>query len=52
MADAAEHPAVTRNYPVIAQALDLSASPQLRNMALLGGNVLHRTGCIYFRDPS
>jgi xanthine dehydrogenase YagS FAD-binding subunit len=52
MADAAEHPVVQRNYPVIAQALDLAASPQLRNMATLGGNVLQRTRCTYFRDTS
>ncbi|SEO08546.1 xanthine dehydrogenase YagS FAD-binding subunit [Duganella sp. CF517] len=43
--------AVRRNYPVIAQALQQAASPQLRNMASLGGNVLQRTRCAYFRDP-
>jgi xanthine dehydrogenase YagS FAD-binding subunit len=52
MAEAAEHPAVRRDYPVIAQALRLAASQQLRNMASLGGNVLQRTRCNYFRDPS
>jgi xanthine dehydrogenase YagS FAD-binding subunit len=52
MAEAAAHPAVRRNYPLIAQSLDLAASPQLRNMATLGGNVLQRTRCVYFRDPS
>ena len=51
MADAAEHPAVA-NYPVIAQSLKLAASQQLRNMASLGGNVLQRTRCPYFRDVS
>ncbi|HEX3886116.1 MAG TPA: xanthine dehydrogenase family protein subunit M [Phenylobacterium sp.] len=50
MADVAQHPAVVRDYPVIAQSLDLAASPQLRNMASLGGNVLQRTRCPYFRD--
>ena len=45
-------PAVRRDYPVIAQSLELAASPQLRNMATLGGNVLQRTRCSYFRDPS
>lgn len=50
MADAAEHRAVRRDYPVIAQSLELAASPQLRNMASLGGNVLQRTRCNYFRD--
>jgi xanthine dehydrogenase YagS FAD-binding subunit len=52
MAETAEHPAVKVNYPVIAQALQLAASPQLRNMATLGGNVLQRTRCNYFRDVS
>ncbi len=52
MAEAADHPDVRRDYPVIAQALDLAASPQIRNMATLGGNVLQRTRCTYFRDTS
>jgi xanthine dehydrogenase YagS FAD-binding subunit len=52
MAVAAEHPEITLNYPVIAQSLDLAASSQIRNMATLGGNVLQRTRCSYFRDPS
>jgi xanthine dehydrogenase YagS FAD-binding subunit len=52
MAEAADHPAIQRDYPIIAQALDLAASPQLRNMATLGGNVLQRTRCTYFRDTS
>jgi xanthine dehydrogenase YagS FAD-binding subunit len=52
MSEAAEHPAVRRDYPVIAQSLELAASPQLRNMASLGGNVLQRTRCPYFRDVS
>lgn len=52
MADAAKHPVVRRDYPVIADSLLLAASPQLRNMASLGGNVLQRTRCSYFRDTS
>jgi xanthine dehydrogenase YagS FAD-binding subunit len=52
MAEAADHPEIQQNYPVIAQALVLAASPQLRNMATLGGNVLQRTRCSYFRDTS
>jgi xanthine dehydrogenase YagS FAD-binding subunit len=52
MADAAEHPAVAHDYPVIAQSLKLAASQQLRNMASLAGNVLQRTRCPYFRDVS
>jgi xanthine dehydrogenase YagS FAD-binding subunit len=52
MAEAAEHPDLQRDYPVVVQSLDLAASPQIRNMATLGGNVLQRTRCSYFRDPS
>ncbi len=52
MSDVAAHPEVQRNYPVIAESLQLAASPQLRNMATLGGNVLQRTRCSYFRDVS
>jgi xanthine dehydrogenase YagS FAD-binding subunit len=52
MSEAANHPEVRKNYPVIAQSLDLAASPQIRNMASLGGNVLQRTRCTYFRDVS
>jgi xanthine dehydrogenase YagS FAD-binding subunit len=52
MSDAAEHPAVRRDFPVIAQSLEFAASAQLRNMATLAGNVLQRTRCPYFRDVS
>ena len=52
MAAVAAHPAVLADYPAIAQSLQLAASAQLRNMATLGGNVLQRTRCTYFRDPS
>jgi xanthine dehydrogenase YagS FAD-binding subunit len=50
MAEAQEHPVIRRDYPVIAQSLQLAASQQVRNMASLGGNVLQRTRCPYFRD--
>jgi xanthine dehydrogenase YagS FAD-binding subunit len=52
MADAADHPGIKSGYPVIAQSLSQAASQQLRNMASLGGNVLQRTRCTYFRDVS
>ena len=52
MTAVAEHPAVRRDFTLISQALDLSASPQLRNMASMGGNLLQRTRCGYFRDTS
>ncbi len=52
MSAVADHPEVKAGYPAIAQSLMLAASPQLRNMATLGGNVLQRTRCPYYRDPS
>jgi xanthine dehydrogenase YagS FAD-binding subunit len=50
MADVAAHPAVVEQYPVISEALLESASPQVRNQATMGGNLLQRTRCPYFRD--
>src|SRR3954469_22523073 len=50
MAEVAAHPAVVEQYPLISQALLESASPQVRNQATMGGNVLQRTRCPYFRD--
>ena len=50
MSDAAGHAGVLEHYPVIAEALLASASPQVRNLATLGGNLLQRTRCGYFRD--
>jgi xanthine dehydrogenase YagS FAD-binding subunit len=52
MSEVADHPEVVANYPVISQALLKSASAQLRNMASMGGNLLQRTRCGYFRDVS
>jgi xanthine dehydrogenase YagS FAD-binding subunit len=49
-ADVAHHPTVERDYAVLSQALLSGASPQLRNMATTGGNLLQRTRCVYFRD--
>ncbi|MGA5200432.1 FAD binding domain-containing protein [Streptomyces variegatus] len=50
MAEAAAHAKVRTTYPVISEALELSASAQLRNMATIGGNIMQRTRCTYFRD--
>lgn len=50
MSDVAGNRDVAVNYPVITKALLLSASGQLRNMASIGGNLLQRTRCDYFRD--
>jgi xanthine dehydrogenase YagS FAD-binding subunit len=52
MSDLASHPVVRQQVPMIGQALELSASAQLRNMASIGGNLLQRTRCLYFRDVS
>jgi xanthine dehydrogenase YagS FAD-binding subunit len=51
MADVADHDHIKTNFPAIAQSLSLAASPQLRNMATIAGNLLQRTRCSYFRDP-
>ena len=51
-AEVARHPLVLRDYAVLSQALLSGASPQLRNMATTGGNLLQRTRCVYFRDTS
>src|SRR5215217_2602844 len=50
MTEVAAHPAVAEQFPVIAEALLNSASPQVRNQATMGGNLLQRTRCPYFRD--
>ncbi len=52
MADVAAHPDIMAVCPLIPQSLNLGASQQIRNMARLGGNVLQRTRCAYFRDVS
>ncbi|HEX7825530.1 MAG TPA: xanthine dehydrogenase family protein subunit M [Mycobacterium sp.] len=52
MSELAADPDVRREFPVIAQALELSASAQLRNMASIGGNRMQRPRCLYFRDVS
>lgn len=49
-AELAWHPEVERRYPLLAQALLSGASPQVRNMASAGGNLLQRTRCHYFYD--
>src|SRR2546423_735704 len=50
MAELAAHPAVVEQFPVISEALLNSASPQVRNQATMGGNLMQRTRCPYFRD--
>jgi xanthine dehydrogenase YagS FAD-binding subunit len=50
--DVATHAQVTERYPLLAQALLAGASQQVRNMATVGGNLMQRTRCPYFRDPA
>jgi xanthine dehydrogenase YagS FAD-binding subunit len=52
MSDVAADPMVRERCPVLAQALLASASPQIRNVATIGGNLLQRTRCSYFRDAA
>ncbi|MEV0068124.1 MULTISPECIES: xanthine dehydrogenase family protein subunit M [unclassified Amycolatopsis] len=52
MEELAADPLVTHRLPVVREALLLGASVQLRNMATIGGNLLQRTRCRYFRDPA
>ncbi len=52
MSELAAHPLIVRGFPAVSQALLLSASPQLRNKASIGGNLLQRTRCPYFRDTA
>jgi xanthine dehydrogenase YagS FAD-binding subunit len=52
MSDLAAHPGVRKQIPMITEALELSASAQLRNMASIGGNLMQRPRCLYFRDVS
>ena len=50
--DLAYHPRVQRDYSVLSQAILQGASAQIRNMATVGGNLLQRTRCVYFRDTA
>ncbi|TWB56685.1 FAD binding domain-containing protein [Nitrospirillum viridazoti] len=52
MAEAEDHPGIRAHYPVLADSLALAASRQIRTMASLGGNLLQRTRCEYFREAS
>jgi xanthine dehydrogenase YagS FAD-binding subunit len=48
--DVVRHPEIAVRLPLLTQAINLGASGQLRNMATVGGNLLQRTRCPYFRD--
>jgi xanthine dehydrogenase YagS FAD-binding subunit len=51
-ADLAWHPQIEQRYPLLSKAILAGASPQLRNMASTGGNLLQRTRCYYFYDTA
>ncbi len=50
--DLAENDRIKSRYPLLSEALLSGASPQLRNLATTGGNLLQRTRCYYFYDPA
>src|SRR5439155_4322744 len=50
--DVAYNPEVERRYPLLSRAILAGASPQLRNMATVGGNLMQRTRCCYFYDTA
>ena len=52
MSDVADNPVIREEYPAITQALLASASPQIRNVATIGGNLLQRARCTYFRSDT
>ena len=51
MSEAARHPWLRAEVPALVEALEQAASPQIRNMASIAGNLLQRTRCPYYRDP-
>lgn len=52
LSDLESHPLIAEHAPALAEAAALAASPQLRNMATIGGNLLQRPRCWYFRDAA
>lgn len=51
MSDVANHPDIIQDFPVLSESMWRGATEQLRNMATIGGNLMQRTRCNYFRDP-
>lgn len=51
MSEVADHKDIRAAFPAVSESLSLAASAQLRNMATIGGNIMQRTRCSYFRDP-
>jgi xanthine dehydrogenase YagS FAD-binding subunit len=52
IADVAAHPAVKEHYPALYEAASHAATPQIRNMATMGGNLMQRPRCWYFRSSA
>lgn len=52
LSDVADHPNMRTHFPLLTQALRETASPQVRNLATIGGNLLQKTRCLYFRDKT
>src|SRR6516164_1771894 len=52
LSEVADHPLVRRDVPVIVEALNASASPQIRNVPTIGGNLMQRRRCHYFRGDA
>jgi xanthine dehydrogenase YagS FAD-binding subunit len=52
LSEVAEDPHIRAHFPLLSQALHETASPQVRNLATMGGNLLQRTRCLYFRDKA
>lgn len=48
----AEHPIIQERYPALSETILYAALPQIRNKATVGGNLMQRTRCSYFRDPA
>ncbi len=51
MSQVADDAGIKASAPALSQSLWRAASAQIRNMASIGGNVMQRTRCVYFRDP-
>lgn len=51
LVDVVTHPLVRKNYPILSQAAEAVATPEIRNMATLGGNLCQDTRCWYYRYP-
>lgn len=50
LTETAQHPLVKQRFPALAEACAMAATPQIRNVATIGGNILQRPRCWYFRD--